>query len=167
MHQVLRDVPLLDEEHAKFIQGRIAMAAASRGRDNAPSVARVYGCRVSSDRQLVTIFVSTQQSSVLLHDLQDGAPIAVVFTLPSTHQTLQLKGANASIADLQDGDARIMQAYGQAFAGELMSLGYQSGFANAVAAVREGGVVAVTFAPIAAFVQTPGPSAGTPLDRKS
>jgi len=158
--------PLLDAEHARFIQGRVAMIAASRDAENVPSLARVYGCRVSSDRQQVTIFVSTLQSEALQRDVHAGAPIAVVFTLPSTHQTLQLKGASASIGEPQDGDPEIMLAYGEAFAGELKSLGYQSGFADAVAAVREGGVVAVTFIPTAAFVQTPGPSAGTPLERK-
>ncbi len=167
MTAIPNNEPLLDEEHARFIQGRVAMIAASRNPENLPSLARVYGCRVSSDRQKVTIFVSTFQSETLRRDLSAGAPIAVVFTLPSTHQTLQLKGASASIAELEEGDPEIMQAYGKAFAGELKSLGYQSGFADAVAAVKEGSAMAVSFMPTAAFVQTPGPSAGTPLERKS
>jgi len=142
------------------------MAAASHDAELVPSLARGYGCRVSEDRRLVTLFLSVSQSAMLLRDLRAGAPIAVVFTFPATHQTLQLKGNAATVGELQQGDEQIMQTYGNAFAQELRSLGYQSGFANAVAAVKDGGAIAVSFAPVAAFVQTPGPSAGTPLERK-
>lgn len=161
------NTPLLDEENARFIQGLVAMIAASRDAQNVPSLARAYGCRVSADRHQVTIFVSTAQSEALRRDVDAGAPIAVVFTFRPTHQTLQLKGTTASIGKLQAGDTQIMHDYGIALANALKSAGHQSGFADALTAQTAGDAMAITFSPTAAFVQTPGPSAGKQLSGKS
>ena len=128
-----------------------------------PSIARGYGCKVSRDRRRVLVFLAPSKAQAVLRDLRAGGPIAVVFCLPSTHKTLQLKAAGAEIAAVEPADRRILRAYRDAFAAEIRALGYAERFSSALAGGAEDESVAVTFEPSAAFEQTPGPQAGKQL----
>lgn len=153
----------LDPEHAAFIQGRVSIIAASRNHDNEPNLSRAIGCRVSADRRRVTLFLFAAQSGALLADVRANGAIAVVFSQPSTHRTVQLKGTDAAAAELTKDDVQVLGAYRQKFIAELESIGFSEPFTRALLACPAGDVVAVGFTVAAAFVQTPGPKAGTPL----
>ena len=56
-----------------------------------------------------------------------------------------------------------MVEYADSFAAEIEPLGHTQGQARALLACREDDLVAIDFVPNAAFEQTPGPKAGTPL----
>lgn len=155
---------VLDPEHAAFIQGRVSMSVASCNGAGQPSLARAYGCRVSSDRRSVTVFVAVPRSQVLLRDLRSGGGLATVFSLPSTHETIQLKGSRAQVIPLVEGDRAAMRAYGERFSAELSLLGYPDTFTSTLLSGVEEDAVGLSFTPTAAFVQTPGPAAGRPLE---
>jgi hypothetical protein len=158
--------PLLDKTHAAFLGGPVAINVASCDAKRIPSVARGYGCRISSDRRRVTVFLSVPQAGPLLRDLRSGRAIAVVFTRPKTHQTIQLKATDATVALLGRGDRAVMSAYADAFTAELDSIGFKDRFSAAITSGTSEEAVGVTFTPSAAFVQTPGPSAGQRLEPK-
>jgi hypothetical protein len=158
--------PLLDAAGAVFITHRVAMNVASCSAACEPSLARAYGCRVSADRRRVTMFMPVQRSTALLEDLRAGSAIAVVFTQPRTHETLQLKGAKAEIVRLQASDAARARTYAQSFIDEISALGYPMLFARTFAAGAQEELIGLEFEPTAAFVQTPGPNAGRPLEAK-
>ncbi len=155
--------PLLNEAHAAFIQRGVSMNVASRDLANAPTVARACGCRVSPDRCRVTVFLSAVQSDAVLRAIGQTRAIAVVFSRPSTHKTIQLKGSDARVGPLAAGDESLIAAYRESFVEDLLGIGYTRAFASAVVAGADGPVVAVTFTPMAAFDQTPGRNAGRPL----
>jgi hypothetical protein len=157
---------LLDETHAAFLGGPVAINVASCDAKHTASVARGYGCRISRDRRRITVFLSVPQAEPLLRDLRAGNPVAVVFTRPKTHQTLQLKGTDAQAAPLGRGDREVMAAYADAFAAEVGALGFKERFARAIVSGASGEAVGVTFTPTAAFIQTPGPTAGQRLEPK-
>jgi hypothetical protein len=156
-------MPLLDEAHAAFIQRRVAINVASCGAERVPSITRAIGCRVSPDRRTVTVFLSLPRSEQLLRDLRAGGAIAAVFTLPTTHETIQLKGQLATIEALEPDDRAAIRTYAASFIEELKLLGYREPFASAMMSAIEDEAVAVRFAPSAAFLQTPGPNAGQRL----
>ena len=52
---------------------------------------RAVGSRISADGREVTVYLRRSQSEQLLGDIAQTGEIAVVFSVPSTHQTLQLK----------------------------------------------------------------------------
>jgi hypothetical protein len=158
--------PLLDEARAVFITQRVAMNVASCSAGRVPSLVRAHGCRVSADRRRVTLFVSVPRATAVLADLRAGGAIAVVFSLPRTHETIQMKGARASIVPLEDGDATLMKTYVESFVDELCRLGYREPFVRAMMSSADEESVGVMFEPTAAFVQTPGPNAGSRLERK-
>lgn len=153
----------LPAAHAEFIQTGVSIAVASRDAANRPSSARAVACRVSPDRRRVTVLLRPSRSEALLEDLRRCGVIAVVFSQPSTHRTIQLKGVDAALdAVLPDDQARALQ-HGRDFARELDGWGFADGFAETLMDGAADDLVAVTFTPSAVFSQTPGPRAGERL----
>lgn len=166
MHKTASNPPLLDERLADFITHHVSINVASCSPERVPSLARALGCRVSVDRRKVTLFLSVSRSVALLRDLRAGGGLAVVFSRPTTHETLQLKGARGSIVSLEDDDHTLMQRYGDSLIEDIRQLGYKDPFTSALVAAIGDEPVGVAFTPTSAFVQTPGPKAGRHLEPK-
>ena len=158
---------LLDRPQIGLILGPVSISVASADLNLAPSLARAYGCRYTAERGEITLFLSVPRSESLLRDLRAGAAIATAFSRPSTHQTLQLKGERAQTAPLARGDRELMLAYGDSFVAEIRALGYADHFTGRLMSAVTEDAVAVTFRPVAAFEQTPGPTAGRSLDAQT
>ena len=157
------DPPPLDAANAAFIRCGVMVSVASRDSRHVASLSRALGCRVAPDRRRVTAFLAATQAEVLLRDLRDTRAIAVVFTQPSTHRTIQLKGTDASLGPPEPGDFALIEANAAALTTDVARLGYTETFARTMLAFEADDVVAVTFTPTAAFAQTPGPQAGKRL----
>jgi hypothetical protein len=154
--------PLLDEETAQFMQRGVSINVASSAGDGFASMSRALGCRISPDRRKVVIFFSAECSASLLADLHNNGAIAAVFSLPTTHQTIQLKGRNVKFEPLLEGDHAIIAGYRQAFIAEIVAMGQREALAAAIVPENSTDVVALSFTPTAAYLQTPGLSAGHP-----
>jgi hypothetical protein len=154
---------MLDADHAAFIQRGVSISIATCSRFNMPSTVRATGCRVSQDGSKVTVFVSATQGIQVLADIRDNGAIAVVFSEPSTHRAVQLKGKNASVSGIEDGDFRIVDTYRDAFVRELTPLGFDELLIYTLLSCPPADLVALSFTPCAAYSQTPGPKAGAPL----
>ena len=154
----------LDEELAAFIQSGVSIVVAGRNDDMVGDVIRGCGCRVSADRRRVTVLVDPIRSDALLDDITSNGMIAVVFSRPSTHRSIQLKGTDARRARVTAADQAAIDRSLAAWVAELVSIGYTAEFAAAVRG-RPEWPVALTFTPTAGFQQTPGPDAGTRLPR--
>jgi len=152
----------LDARHAAFIQGPVSVIVASRNAALVADVMRGCGCRVSRDRRAVTVLVEPGPTSTLLEDIAANGMIAVVFSQPSTHRTIQLKGTDARVVTVTVTDRAVARRHLRDWAEDLGRLGY----GGALAAALHGGtgaLAAIRFTPSAAFQQTPGPGAGQPL----
>lgn len=158
-----RPAALIGADHAAFMQGGVSVIVASRNPERVPDVVRGCGCKVSRDRRHVTVLVEPGRASELLEDIRLTGTIAVVFSQPSTHRTIQLKGTDAHVVPVTPTDRRIAGRHLGDWVEELVSAGYDGEFAAAVRGRAELGLAAIAFTPTAAFDQTPGPAAGTPL----
>ncbi len=156
--------PLVDEELAGFLQSGVSVHAASRGATLVPCLVRGIGCRVSPDRRRVTILLLRPQCGPMLADFADNGHIAFVASRPSTHRTVQLKGTDAEAHAPAPGDRALVKAQHEAFVEDVSRYGYDPGLPRTLLGGDWEDVVAVTFTPTAAFVQTPGPGAGAPLE---
>ena len=152
---------MLTDDQARFIQGRVSITAASRDARRLPSVVRASACRVSADRRQVTLLLATRQAGQVLADIAATATIAVVFSEPGTHRTLQFKGTDAQASAVLPGDADVAAAHQADFVEAIVPLGYTRDFARAVHDVPAGELSAVTFTVADIFEQTPGPRAGS------
>jgi hypothetical protein len=155
--------PLLSAEHAAFITSGVSTLAASRDADHRPSVARAHGCRVSPDRHRVTVFIARPHAGTVLEDIARCGAVAVVFSFPPTHRTMQFKGEDAIVRAPHPGETDGFAAYVESFADIVEPLGYTREQIRTLFASPVDDFVAVEFTPSAAFDQTPGPKAGAPM----
>jgi hypothetical protein len=154
---------LLDEINAAFIEGGVSTNASSRTSENVPVMARAIGCRVSPDRRTVTLLFHAPAAADFLESIRTSKRIAVVFSRPSTHQTIQLKGSDAVAAVAHKRDVEVTTAYCNAIVAEVSPLGYPEPMLRALLWSEPEGLRTVTFTPTEAFLQTPGPRAGERL----
>ena len=153
----------LDPELVAFMQGGISMHAASRDAQCVPNLSRPVGLRISADRTRVTVLLLASHSGAMLEDFRANGQIALAITLASTHRSVQLKGSDATLEPLQEGDHAIVARYREAFVQDLGSIGYPAALPEKLLASGRADVVAVGFTVGAVFTQTPGPAAGTRL----
>ena len=154
---------LLDEEIRKFLTGTVSIGIASRNAELVPSVARAKGCTVTvGASQKVRVLISAAHAGQLLDDVRSSGMISATFSVPNTHRTMQLKGSDARMTELQPGDRDLMDAYVVAFAEAIGPLGFSREMVQAYFASPPD-EVAIEFTPSDAFQQTPGPSAGARL----
>lgn len=163
----MNGAPLIDEELAAFLQSGQSLHVASRGENLAASLDRALGCRVSADRRRVTVFILASHGAAMLEDFGRNGAIAFVASQPSTHRTVQLKGVDAVAGPVEPGDAALLARQADGFARDLVALGYAESLPRLLVEGDPGDVVAVTFTPVQAFVQTPGPGAGAPMAKAS
>ena len=88
---------LLGPSHIAMVAKGVSAIVASRDAALRPSIMRAVGSRISSDGREVTVYLRRSQSEQLLQDIAHTGEIAVVFSVPSTHQTLQLKARRACL----------------------------------------------------------------------
>jgi hypothetical protein len=152
----------LDAAHASFIQGPVSVIVATRNAELVADVVRGCGCRVSRDRRHVTVLVEPGRASTMLADVAANGMIAVVFSQPSTHQTIQLKGNDARVVRVTAADRLVARQHLREWSEDLRRIGFAVTFAAALHG-GDGELAAIRFTPCAAFQQTPGPAAGQPL----
>lgn len=157
------DRPVLDSRVLEFLQRRLMVSIASRSADHVPSVVRCIGYRLFEAPQRMALFARTRDAEAVLADIRASGLVAVVFSEPSTHRTLQVKGDDAVAGPLEEGDWPMIGAHLEAAVTELCPLGYTEAWVRKVFEATPAQVQAVRFTPSSAFAQTPGPRAGEPL----
>jgi hypothetical protein len=155
--------PVLNEKWAAFIQGGVSICVASRDSQNIPTLMRGYGCRVSGNRQRVMVLVAATQAEHLIKAVQSTGFIAAVFTQPSTHVSVQLKGTDAAVTRARPADGQLSKTNAEAFVADVVRVGYPEDLIRALLSSDAADLMAISFSPVAAFLQTPGPRAGESL----
>lgn len=154
--------PFIGPDQAALIGGRVSIIVGTRDAHHRPHVMRAVGSRLSPDRRRLTVLLPCNGSEAVLADLRGNGLIAVVYSEPSTNQTLQVKGHDARVADCDDDDEALALDYLRRFEEEVLALGLPVEVAETIIG-HDHRRVAVHFTVAAAFEQTPGPSAGEPL----
>jgi len=155
---------LLRPEDVDFIQRGVSVCVASRDVRHVPSLARGLACVAEQEGRKLRLLLVRPQSDVLLRDLEKSGQIAVVFTRPSTHKALQIKGSDARLEAASEQDVQQVQACFEAFADDLLQLGFGHDFTSLYYDYVVADLVAVTFTPSSVFMQTPGPNAGAQME---
>jgi hypothetical protein len=161
------EAPLIDGELAAFLQSGQSLHVASRGESLVPSLDRALACRVSADRRRVTVLILASHCAQMIADFGRNGAIAFVASQPSSHRTVQLKGVDATVGPAEPGDAALLASQADGFTRDLVSLGYAESLPRLLVEGDLADVVAVSFTPVQAFVQTPGPGAGAPLGARA
>ncbi len=158
---------LLSPDNLAFIQQGVSINVASRDVRRVPSLTRALSCRVDDAGCRLRIALVRSQSVDLLRDLQKSGAIAVVFTEPSTHRTLQIKGTDAREVTPEPADIACLEHTRTAFTAEIGKLGFDAAFTARLFHVAPDDLVLLAFTPLTVFQQTPGPQAGELLGQVS
>lgn len=150
----------LDGATAEFIIGVTSMSIATRDTQLLPAVGKAFGCLVSADRRVLTVIIDGEQSAQSAADIGCGSPVAVVFSLPATHRTVQIKGEQAALAPATPTQRVRARIHADAIVEHLVPLGYDEAALRMLFGFDPDRLLAVRFAPTAVFAQTPGPRAG-------
>jgi hypothetical protein len=109
------------------------------------------------------VLVAESQAELFLKAVRVTGMIAATFTQPSTHISVQLKGRDATSARARAADVELSKVNLDRFVEDAAPLGYPEDVLRAVFWSDPADLIAITFSPIAAFLQTPGPRAGEAL----
>lgn len=151
---------LLPADLVAMMDKWVSAIIASRDADMRPSIMRAVGTRIDAQGREITVYVARSQSRQLVQDISSNGCVAVVFSKPSTHRSVQLKASDARIRTATAADEPILQRYLQSMEQEIAQVGHAPVLTRAMLAHRLGDVVAITFTPQQAYDQTPGPRAG-------
>lgn len=154
---------LLSPELIAMIDKGVSVIVSSRDAALRPSLMRAVGSSIAPDGSEITVFLARSQSAALLHDLAATGRIAVVFSSPSTHRSVQVKGHGISGRAATKDDLPQLRRYLQSMEYEICSIGYRVELVHAMLAYELDDLAAISFRPAEAYDQTPGPKAGAQI----
>lgn len=155
---------LLHPSQREMVGRGVSTIAASRDLQMRPSIMRAVGCVLEDDGISVTIFLWRPQSRQLLQDLAATGHIAVVFSEPISHRTVQLKALKIEeTRAATEADKPALARYLRSMQHEIGLIGFPPAYTNAMLHYAFDELVAVRFVPTLAYDQTPGPKAGSDL----
>ncbi|MBC5785137.1 hypothetical protein H8N03_19475 [Ramlibacter sp. USB13] len=154
---------LLPPDLVAMMARGVSVIVGSRDARLRPSIMRAVGSRVEAGGQDITVYLARRQSRQLVQDLAATGQVAVVFSEPSTHRSVQLKASRVDMRPAGPEDEAVLAAYLRSMEHEIQQVGFGPPVTRAMLAHRLDDVIAVRFTPEQAFEQTPGPRAGAAL----
>jgi hypothetical protein len=151
---------LITEELAEFIQSGVSIQLGTRDARLVPDCVRLVGARVEPGRKEVTLFLPRATGAKSLANLRDNGRIAVCFSRPADHRSIQLKGRILALDDATPSDRPVVDRYRAALSDVLSVLGVPP---RTLSRISHWPCTAARFQVDSVFVQTPGPGAGDRL----
>jgi len=121
---------LLLPEHIAVIHSGVSTIVASRGSAHRPSLMRAVGASITPDGARIAVYLHRSASAQLLADLQATGHIAVVFSEPSTHRTVQVKASRVQLRAAMANDTGLLQRYLRAMEGQLAHVAFGSRYTH-------------------------------------
>jgi Pyridoxamine 5'-phosphate oxidase len=150
----------IDADLREFIESGVAGLVGTGDGEARPSCVYGWAARVGADGATVDVFIDTDRAERTIANLRSNGRIALTLADPVSYRSVQLKGTFREAAAADDAERAWVQSHREAFLTITTLIG------DPPAVVRNlwlDDVMRVTFAPEAAFDQTPGPGAGKPL----
>ena len=153
---------VISSELAAFMQSGIAVDLATVASGLHPIAGLALACRIDPTGT-VGVLLCKPANLALLEAIAQGGPVAVTFTRPRDHRSIQIKAKSARITSVRADDPPEVARQCAGLRDELIGAGYSPAFSAAYVAYEPKEVVAVELSPDRIFVQTPGPGAGSEL----
>ena len=137
------------------------IALATMAFDGRPVVGKCVGFVATNDALRVTLRKSANEK--LIGAVQLGSPVAVTFSRPTTHGSIQFKARSARIDEPDRDDFLAAQRQRERFSAELVASAYPPEFSDLYTAYAPHDLLVLEFEPEEVFDQSPGPAAGARL----
>lgn len=152
----------LSDEIVAFIESGVSIVVGVVGPVGRALSGRALAARVMQDATIRVIYPE-EGNAALTASALSGGPIAVTFSAPLSHRTLQIKGFSSRLEDLGPDDLSSVRQQGEAFAAILVAVGHSPAFVQAFSDYLSSALWVISFPADEAFEQTPGPGAGQSL----
>jgi hypothetical protein len=152
--------PVLPADLAEFFESGVSILVATRDAQLRPTCARGAGARVRAPERIVTIYLPEAVAAPTVANVGANGRIAVTFSRPLTHYSIQIKGTCHGSRPGTEEDRSVQLRYRAAYAEQLQAVGLPRA---ATARLAWWPSVALDVAVHDLFVQTPGPNAGRRL----
>jgi pyridoxine/pyridoxamine 5'-phosphate oxidase len=151
---------LLSTELSAFVESGIAIQIGTADARGRPDGARGFGVHVAPDRSSLTVYVGAPMLGENARNLRENPRVAVCFSRPADHRTIQVKGRALEVRDASEADRLHIERYRASAADTFAQIGIPARIFLAAVAWP---ATAITLTVDEIFVQTPGPGAGAPL----
>jgi hypothetical protein len=148
---------VLTAELVDYMESGVSLLVGTRDTALRPASARGFGVEIDAPSSTATVFIAAAGSQVTLGNLRDNGQLALTFSRPIDHRSLQVKGRVLSITETDEHQRRVQDRYFSRFAEGLIFTGLRQ---NLLRRIRYFPSYAVHFRLESMFDQTPGPGAG-------
>lgn len=155
----------LSADVVAFIQSPVSILVSSKGIDGLPVLARAIVALVTPDGDRIRLCLRSHDAAALLQGAEAHGQVAVMFSRPSTSETIQIKGSAIAVEDTTPADDAARRRYLPAMITELMPLGHGADLVACIVSDHGSPLRILSFSPTVVFDQTPGPGAGEPRSR--
>jgi hypothetical protein len=139
----------------------VGIELATRDAGYVPNIAICTGIIVHEDRRRVTVLVPVASAAPCVRDLAENGLYALVFSRPTDHRSIQLKGSMLSIAEADESYRPELDRYLATYGGELELIGIP---ASIIRRLTTWPCWAIELEVREIFEQTPGPGAGARIE---
>ena len=151
----------IPEELVAYLESGPSMLIGTRDKDLRPTAARATGVHVAADRLSLVAYLPRPTMGRTLANLRENGRVALGFSRPVDHKTLQLKGRCLEIREPTEDDLARQRAYLTGFVEHLRIVNVSPTRTSRLTLTP---CVAVHIAVESIFEQTPGPAAGRRLE---
>jgi len=150
---------MLPEKIVDFMHGGVFGWIGTRDARLRPALTWAFGVRVSAARDEITAFVPDVEIDLTRSNLSQNGLVALNVVQPITHESYQFKGKLQGMRPSTEEEQAVQEILRAKVAALLVMFPPElvTGYIGVPS-------TAITFTVEEAFVQTPGPGAGRPLD---
>jgi hypothetical protein len=152
----------LSDEVVTFIESGLSIVVGVVGPGGRALTGRALAARVMPDATIRLIYVA-EGNATITDTVQSGGPIAVTFTAPLSHRTVQIKGFSTKPEEVEPEDEASAWRQTDALVAVLGAMGHSTALVQAFSDYRSSAPLVLSFPVQDAFEQTPGPGAGRSL----
>jgi general stress protein 26 len=155
---------VLPADLVEFVESGVSVLVGTRDAQLRPHAMRAFGATVHPDRKGITIYLCESVSARTLADMRDNGQVAVTFSRPIDHRSIQLKGRVTAIAPTTEAERLIQERYLSGWVEQVYVVGLPRAIGRRMQLFPS---CAVKIALHGLFHQTPGPDAGRRMDERT
>ncbi len=152
----------ISDQIAAFMESGVSIVMGVAGPSGQARPGRALAARVIGDGTIRIVYAE-EGNTAITSSARSGGPIAVTFSAPLSHRTVQIKGFFSRVEELQQEDENCVRRQTEAFAQILAAVGEPPRFVQAFCDYSTSPLSVLSFPAQEAFEQTPGPGAGRAL----
>lgn len=152
--------PPIPEDLVPFIESGVSILIGTRDAKAIPYAMRGVGVKVHEGRRTLTVFAPDAPGARALENLRATKRIALTFTRPLDHRSIQVKGTVTGMRPGKEEELPLLEKYLEGWAEHVELVGLPRALGSRLSYWP---ATAIDVALESLYQQTPGPSAGTRL----